>query len=203
MQAINHLQIRLVSAAPRNWITQHLWPPLTISAVSLQSAFGVSGARSGLTMTGYKPGAALPCIFACLHDAGGRRDGKPAVADWFCECLGGTSSVFERLQANNTHKFSANGAARSYWVTPSPWPHRLHSFGKGGDQSIVFRWMDGRPSLTRYYSVTHGVLVTGRLRPPMAGQSRPTIFFCAWAPHAPIFFSRSSLGSSIVFFRNP
>lgn len=54
---------------------------LTISAASLQSAFGVWGARLGVAWVVCADGAALPCIFACLHAAGGRRDGKPAVAD--------------------------------------------------------------------------------------------------------------------------
>lgn len=98
--------------------------------------------------------------------------------------------VFDQREAN-THKFSANGAAIGGWVSSPVWPLPFAFIREGWSCPRGFHDFDGHPSLTRYYSATHGVLVTGHLRPPMAGQSRPTIFFLP------------SWRSSIVFSRNP
>jgi hypothetical protein len=110
-----------------------------------------------------------------------------------------TVSGFRRIHGQNTHKFSANGAAFGIRFSTYLWPRRLHSFGKDGVVIVVFSF---RPA-TSPSSLPQRHAWRSNNGPPMAGQSRPTIFFYVPARSAPIFFSRSSLGSSIVFSQNP
>ncbi len=194
--AINHLQIRLVSAAFVNWITAR-HRPHSLFLPRRCKAPSVWGARLGGCVTGFSLLAALPCIFARLHDAGGRRDGKPAVADGVCE--------FEQ---------SPIGLTLPRWpkLTNSKQTARLYPSGFRSIDGRAVRIHSGRMAFRPWFANRNRPPFPNSLPqcsakhsgngPPMAGRSRPTIFFLL-SPFGVIFFSRSALGSSIVFSRNP